>query len=218
MESFLGQIILWPLPWAPAGWLPCDGRLLPIAQNTALYSLLGTVYGGNGTTTFALPDLRMKFPAGAQAMNQVGMQGGASTADLSGVRGIGSLTIGVNNLPSHSHGATFAPGAAANVSVSVPVDSVGAATDSVPGNNKVLATGQAGSLAAKVYSTDAPNTTLAPFTVEVPASTGNVAVDNTGGGQPLPVQVALSGTVNTLSPFLTLNFIIAVQGIYPSRP
>lgn len=218
MESFLGQIILWPVPWVPQGWALCDGSLLSIQQNSALFSLLGTTYGGNGQTTFALPDLRTKFPMGSQSMNQVGMQGGSNTANLAGAMGVGSVTIGVNNLPAHSHGAAFTAGAATAARVAVPVDSEGASTSNAPGPNMVLGTVSAGALAAKVYTTDAPNTTLAPFNIEVPAAGGSVAVENTGGGQPLPIQVGMSGTVTTVPPFTTLNFIIATQGIYPSRP
>ena len=131
----------------------------------------------------------------------------------------GAASIAVNNLPAHTHAATFTPGAAANVSVAVPADSIGSGTDSVPGDNKVLGAGQAGAVAAKLYSTDAANTTLKPFDVSVPAATGTVEVQSTGNGQPLPVAVRLTGApVNTVPPFNTLNFIIAVQGVYPSRP
>lgn len=218
MDPILGQIILWPAPWVPDGWALCDGRQLAIQQNQALFSLIGTTYGGNGQTTFALPDLRTRFPMGSQAMNQVGMQGGSNTANLAGAMGVGSVTIGVNNLPAHNHGAAFTPGPNTAARVAVPADSEGASASNAPGPNMVLGTVSAGALQAKVYSSDAPNTTLAPFNVEVPASTGSVAVDNTGGGQPLPVQVSLSGAIGTVPPYTTLNFIIALQGVYPSRP
>lgn len=218
MDPILGQIILWPVPWVPQGWALCDGSYLPINSNTALFSLIGTTYGGDGVTTFRLPDLRTKFPMGAQAANQVGQQGGSANANLSGATGVGAVTIGVNNLPAHSHGAAFTPGSASVASVAIPVDNVGASTDNAPGPNKVLGNISAGALAAKVYTTDAPNSTLAPFNVEVPASGGSVAVDSTGNGQPLPVQVSLSGSVGTVPPYTTLNFIIALQGMYPSRP
>lgn len=202
----------------PAGWALCDGSQLSIQQNPALFSLIGTIYGGNGQTTFALPDLRTKFPMGSQSMNQVGIQGGSNTANLAGAMGVGAVTIGVNNLPAHNHGAAYTPGAATVARVAVPADSEGASASNTPGPNMVLGTVSAGALAAKVYSTDTPNTTLAPFPIEVPAASGSVAVDNTGGGQPLPIQVGLSGSVNTVPPFTTLNFIICLQGIFPSRP
>lgn len=216
MDPILGQIILWPVPWIPEGWALCDGSLLNINTNQALYSLLGTRYGGDGVNTFKLPDLRSKFPAGSTAPTQIAQQGGAASGTVSGV-GAGSITIGAGNLPAHTHTATFT-GAGVTASVSVPADSNGVASDSSPGTAKVLGNVSAGSLAAKLYSTDAPNTTLAPFDVTVPAAGGTVAVGSTGNGQPLPVQVSFTGTVPTVPPFVTLNFIIAVQGIYPSRP
>lgn len=219
MDPILGQIILWPIAWVPDGWVPCDGRLLPLNQYQALYSLLGTRFGGDGVTTFGVPDLRSKFPIGAQNVTQVGQTGGAATADLSGVTGAGAVTIGLNNLPSHTHAATFTPGVATTASVAVPADDNGNGTENVPGTNKVLATLSAGAIQAKVYTTDAPNTTLKPFDVSVPASTGTVEVQSTGNGQALPVSVRLTGApVNTVPPYNTLNFIMAVQGIYPSRP
>lgn len=218
MEPFVGMIMLWPVPWVPAGWALCDGRILSIQQNSALFSLIGTMYGGDGNTTFALPDLRQRFPAGTQVMNGVAQLGGSATANLTGASGVGSVTIGLNNLPPHTHNATFTPGAAGSVSVAIPADNVGASSDSAPGNNKVLGNGSAGAVPARLYSTDAPNTTLAPFNVDVPASSGSVAVQPAGNGQPLPVQVSLTGNVGTMPPFVTLNFIIALQGIYPSRP
>ena len=66
-EPYYGEIMLWPIPYAPEGWAFCDGRLIPIVQNYALYSLLGTRFGGDGRTTFALPDLRGRVPVGAGA-------------------------------------------------------------------------------------------------------------------------------------------------------
>ena len=155
---------------------------------------------------------------GAVFASGLGQLGGAAAADLAGVRGEGSVSIGVEHLPPHSHGATFTPGPGASVSVSVPADANGASAESAPGPNRVLGNVSAGSLAARVYSTDAPNTTLAPFHIEVPSGAGAVTVGDTGNGHALPLRVALSGSVGTLPPFTTLNFIIATEGIYPLRP
>jgi microcystin-dependent protein len=218
MDPILGQIILWPVPWVPQGWALCDGSVLPINNNQALFSLIGTTYGGDGVTNFRLPDLRTKFPMGTQAMTQVGQQGGSSSASMAGAMAVGSITIGLNNLPPHRHAAAFTPGTGVAARVAVPVDSEGVSTDSSPGPNKVLGNISAGALAAKVYSSDTPNTTLSPFNIEVPASSGSVAVENTGGGQPVPFQAQLNGSIGTTPPYTTFNFIIAMQGIYPSRP
>lgn len=218
MDPILGQIILWPVPWVPKGWALCDGSVLPINHHQALFSLIGTYYGGDGVSTFRLPDLRNKFPMGTQIMNQVAMQGGSTSANLSGARGVGSVTIGLDHLPPHSHGATFTAGAAATVGIAVPVDATGPSSDSSPGPTKVLGNISAGALQARGYSTDNADSTLKPFHVEVPASGGSVAVGNAGGGQPLPVQVSLAGDVGTVPPYMTLNFIMALEGVYPSRP
>ena len=80
MDPILGQIILWPLNWVPDGWMACEGQELSIQANTPLYSLLGTTYGGNGSTTFKLPDLRSRVPLGAQIPTQVGSVSGAAAA------------------------------------------------------------------------------------------------------------------------------------------
>ncbi len=218
MDPILGQIILWPIPWVPIGWALCDGSLLAINQHQALYTLLGNYFGGDGQQTFALPDLRNRFPMGAPGMTGIAQKGGAATANMSGASGAGSVTIGVNNLPAHSHGAAFTGAAAASVSVAVPVDAVGPATDSVPGAGKVLGCVTGGITPPKLYATDAATSTLRPFDVALPAAAGTIAVSTTGAGQPLPVQVALSGAIGTVPPYTTLNFIIAMQGIYPSRP
>lgn len=218
MDPILGQIILWPIPWVPRGWALCDGSLLPINQNQALYTLLGTYFGGDGQQTFALPDLRNKVPMGTQTMNAIAQKGGATTASLTGATGVGSVTIGLNNLPAHSHEATFTGAAAATLSVAVPIDAVGPATDTIPGPGKVLGSVTGGLTPPKLYTSDAATSTLKPFDVTLPAAAGTVTVNNTGAGQPLPVQVSLGGTIPTVPPFTTLNFIIATEGIFPSRP
>lgn len=91
-EAFLGEIRLFGGNFAPVGWLPCDGQLLPIADNDALYSLLGTTYGGDGQTTFGLPDLRGRMPVHQQNQTPLGASGGTET-----------VTLLPTQLPSHSH-------------------------------------------------------------------------------------------------------------------
>src|SRR6185503_17212020 len=96
-EPFLGMIIIVPYNFAPRGWAFCNGQILPIAQNTALFSLLGTTFGGNGQTTFALPDLRGRVP------NSSGQGPGLSSYDLGQVGGVESETLTINQLPAHNH-------------------------------------------------------------------------------------------------------------------
>lgn len=217
MDPFIGQIILWPGLWVPQGWALCDGSTVNVSEYQALFSLIGYTYGGNGSSTFALPDLRSKVPVGTTAMNAVGQKAGAATASVTAV-GTGSVTIGVNNLPGHTHTATFTPGGGTtSVSIAIPADA-GGETDNVPGTGLVLGKAVTGSATTKIYSSNAATTTLKPFSVDVPAGGGSVANASTGGGAALPITVNVPVSVSTLQPSLTLNYIIATTGIYPNRP
>jgi microcystin-dependent protein len=169
---FLAQITLFAGNFAPRGWAFCQGQILAVSQNTALFAILGTTYGGNGQTTFALPDLRGRVPVGP------GQGPGLSNYDLGQVAGTESVTLNSNQLPAHTH--TLNANSAA-----------GSLRD--PGGN-VLAKEATGQTA--VYTNAAPNTALNA------ASVGSV-----GGGQP----------VSIVQPYLAINFIIALEGIFPSR-
>jgi microcystin-dependent protein len=98
MEPYIGQIQLFAFGWAPVGWQVCAGQLLPIASNTALFSLLGTTYGGDGRTTFALPDLRGRVPVG------FGQGPGLSNYDLGQAGGSETVTLTGAQIPVHNHG------------------------------------------------------------------------------------------------------------------
>jgi microcystin-dependent protein len=177
MEPFLGQITLFPFFFAPRGWAFCEGQLMPISQNTALFSLLGTYYGGNGTSNFALPDLRGRAPVGQ------GQGPGLSSYDLGGIQGVETVTLLASQAPSHSH--PF-PAFAAQATTNAP----------------------SGALPAEGHSTGrgAPAVnTYAPPGTAVPLASGQVTP--AGGGLPH----------NNLQPYLTLNWCIALQGIYPPR-
>lgn len=169
-EPYLGMIIIVPYNFSPRGWAFCNGQILPIAQNTALFSLLGTTFGGNGQTTFALPDLRGRCP------NSSGQGPGLSSYDLGQVGGTESTTITINQMPGHNH--MVAPSASTNApSASKPTNNVPAqfdGYDALPGS---------------------------------PVAMAATASSLTGGSQPTPL----------LSPYLTLNYCIALEGIFPSR-
>lgn len=92
MDPYLGEIKLWPLTYAPEGWALCNGAILPISGNEALFSLLSTYYGGNGTTTFALPDLRGRVPVSAGTTMNIGTKGGSET-----------VTLTAQQVPPHGH-------------------------------------------------------------------------------------------------------------------
>jgi microcystin-dependent protein len=165
-EPFLAEIKIVGFNFAPRGWSFCDGQLLPINQNQSLYSLLGTTYGGDGRTTFGLPDLRGRAPL-SPGSNSQGQKSGSETN-----------TLAVTEMPSHTH-AVMASSTTQN-----------AAT---PATN-LLATTGGGRRPIVPYGDGSSNITAM------------TATENTGG-QP----------VNNMQPFLTLNFCIALQGLFPSR-
>jgi len=125
-EPFLGEIRLFSFNFAPQGWALCDGQILPIAQNTALFSLLGTQYGGNGQTTFALPDLR-----GRVAIH-MGQGPGLSPYTQGEVGGAETVTLGQNELPPHSHTAAVSQGGSMGNRPGGNVPSAGGAYTATP--------------------------------------------------------------------------------------
>ncbi len=165
-EPFIAQIMMFGGNFAPRGWAMCNGQILSIAQNTALFSLLGVTYGGDGQTTFGLPDLRGRVPVG------FGQGPGLSPVILGQAAGVEFVALLQNQMPQHNH-----PISASN----------GAATGSRPGNAFLSAGGS--------YSTSA-DTTMNPAMVGI-----------SGGGQPH----------ENRQPFLGINFIIALEGIFPAR-
>lgn len=188
-EPFLGMVILVPYNFAPRGWAFCQGQILSIAQNTALFSLLGTTFGGNGQTTFALPDLRGRVP------NSAGQGPGLANYDLGEVGGVENTTLTLLQMPIHNH---IVPASGLTAIANVK---------GAPGNQKspvgnVPAVEAAGVTA--VYSSAAPDQTMATGAVTVG---GSANATTNGGSQPFSL----------LNPFLTMNYCIALEGIFPSR-
>ena len=170
-DPFVAEIRIFGFNFAPSGWAFCDGQLLPISQNTALFSLLGTTYGGNGASTFALPDLQGRAPM------QPGQGPGLSLHDLGEAGGSETVTLLESEMPSHAH-------------------TLRAATQDNADVNLVSASSSfAGSTGGTLYQ-DSANTSLA-FEALAPA----------GGDAPH----------NNMMPYLTLNFCIALQGVFPPR-
>ncbi|HVW96145.1 MAG TPA: tail fiber protein [Mucilaginibacter sp.] len=175
-EPFLGSIVLFAGNFAPRGWALCNGQILSIASNTALFSILGTTYGGNGQTTFALPDFRGRTP-----MNW-GQGPGLSIRDIGEMSGSETVTLISTQMPMHNHLINASAGTA----------------DQASPNNNFLA-----------VSTD-PDSGGNPlnFTATANGATLNPqAVGLAGGSQPH----------NNMQPFLAVSFIIALEGIFPSR-
>ncbi|MGE7993777.1 phage tail protein [Pseudomonas sp. NPDC089554] len=192
-EPFLGEIIIFGGNFAPRGWAFCQGQLLSVAQNTALFSILGTTYGGNGQTTFGLPDMRGRSPIGA------GQGPGLTPIELGEQAGTEQVTLTSMNVP---------PVTVNMTQVTVPVAIPVAIADSnlaIPSNASVLgkSVDSAGTGATvDIYSSEQPTTTLAPFTAR---PTG--AAFTSGGNVPIEIR----------SPYLGVNYIIATAGLFPSR-
>ncbi|MCB2376440.1 tail fiber protein [Hymenobacter sp. BT635] len=174
-EPYLGEIRPVTIPYAPKGWYFCNGQLLSIQQNQALFSLLGTTYGGNGTTTFALPDLRSRIPVGA------GQAPGLSNYVLGQVGGQESVALQAAQMPQHVHPFT---------------GSLQTSPDQDEGNPN-LQLPAIGTLSQ--YSNGANNTAM--------GGTISGATTTAGGGQPHENRM----------PYQALNYVIAYQGIFPSR-
>jgi microcystin-dependent protein len=127
MDPFIGEIRVVPFNFAPAGWALCDGQLLPLAQNTALFSLLGTTYGGNGTTNFALPNLQARVPVHA------GQGPGLSPISLGQTGGLAAVTLTAAQVPVHGHSAARAATTNRPVAGTLPADGGSYAPASVAG-------------------------------------------------------------------------------------
>ena len=162
-EPFIGQIILFAGNFAIRGYAMCNGQILPIAQNTALFSILGTTYGGNGQTTFALPDLRGRVPI------HVGQGPGLSSYDLGQVGGTENVTLTQNNLPPHSHQLNVSAGAKGNIAVPtnnfLGIGNLPSSGENVNNYNNAAATGamNAGSITGGGNSIPFPN--IQPYLV-----------------------------------------------------
>lgn len=168
-EPFLGEIKMFAGNFAPRGYAFCNGQLLAVSQFDALFSLLGTIYGGDGRTTFALPDLRGRTPI------HVGSGPGLTLRNIGTRGGQERVTLATNNLPAHNHGSITAVNDAAN------------------------STSPAGNTLA--------NSTTPVYVPGSPQAMDPAAVTTTGSGQSHP----------NMMPFHAIHYIIALQGVFPSR-
>ncbi len=169
-EPFVGEIRMFAGNFAPQGWAFCDGQLLAINQNDALFSLFGTIYGGDGRTTFGLPDLRGRVPIHA------GQGPGLSERRLGSKGGAEKVTLTTNQLPSHTHA----------VKGTNDIADAADPTNAVPAQSTTV----------DLYAPVAPTVDFNP-----------AAVPNVGGSQ----------SHTNVMPFLCVNFIVALFGVYPSR-
>jgi microcystin-dependent protein len=175
-ESYLSEIRIFSFGFAPKGWALCNGQLLPINQNQALFSLLGTTYGGDGRTNFALPNLQGRVPIHFDGSHLLGQVGGAT-----------AVTLNHGTMAAHSH--------------PMQADSTTSGTAQTPTTASVLGISAgrgnpAADFNVSIYNSAGPGAALA-----------SQVIGNIGGGQPHINQ----------QPYLTLNFSIALQGVFPSR-
>jgi len=172
-DPFVAEIRIFPFNFAPKGWAWCNGQLMPISQNTALFSLLGTTYGGDGKSTFALPDLQGSAPM------HPGQGPGLSLHDLGEMGGSETVTLLTSEMPAHSHALR-----ANNANGDTPS----------PGGNSLARTGT-----SNTYQQNSTNNLVGMAPQSLPVG---------GGGLPH----------NNMMPYLTFNFNIALQGVFPPRP
>lgn len=221
---FLGTILPWPIPFAPQGWAFCNGQSLPVAQNQALYSLISNIYGGN-TVNFNLPNLIGRMPIGSIGMGTAPLN--TISAQLATTGGVVQTTLKSTQIAAHGHSisstATAGGSSTVNVNVNVAIPCNTDAYDAtkatnIPGSTVRLGQGKAGSFTTNIYTTSAatPNASLAPFTA---TGTGTVSVaaptiSSICTGQ-TPAQTEAVPVVN---PYLAINYIIAIEGLYPMRP
>ncbi|NLR82569.1 phage tail protein [Chitinophaga eiseniae] len=180
ISPFVAEIMIFPFNFAPVGFALCAGQLIPLSQNTALFSLLGTNYGGDGKSNFGLPDLQGRVPIG------VGQGPGLTQRDIGEKAGVETVTLALTELPSHTHLVTQTP-------LAIPMGDVNNTYNPV-GNYLGTTTG------TQLYGS-------VPDTVNIPLKS---TIQAANGGYPnLPL--------NNMQPYLALNFVIALQGVFPPR-
>lgn len=243
-EPLLGQIMLFAGNYAPEGWALCNGALMAINQNQALYSIIGVTYGGNGSTTFALPDLRGRVPIG---MGQY-TENGTTTNYISGQKyGAASQAIAINNIPAHTHGVdlskatTSVPATGLSVattvsdvtitataSYGVPATTDTSSPSSTPGTDYVLGiskTSSGSGLNTYYKPTDSTkNVSLKQSNITVTGSSKVTATSTltgtatgTIGGTMTATQTGGGQPFDNRQPSIVMNYIIAITGMYPVR-
>ncbi len=196
MEAYIGTIMGWAPNFAPRGWAFCAGQILPIAQYSAVFSLLGTMYGGNGVQTFALPNLQGRVPIGA------GQSPGTSFYTQGEMSGVENTTLLQSQMPMHTHVAQ------SNLTTTIPATTT-AATATAPSGTEIFAapngaTDGGENVTVKAYGA----ATSANTTLQGGGVTGSITIGVAGGSQP----------VSILQPYQVIQYVICLEGIFPPRP
>jgi microcystin-dependent protein len=225
MDAFMGSVLAVGFNYPPRGWLFCNGQTVPVQQNAAMFALLGTMYGGDGQNTFGIPDLRGRVVVGSQQQGPglmnvpQGEKGGANTTTVISTGAV-SFTIGINNLPQHNHAVTV-PGSAFTASSTLNATSKGPGS-AAPSNNATLSNTGTGPTSGAMYlTTTGPATDLVALNSQSVTTTlvGNASVNSgtTGSGTAVSAPVTTSANISNMQPYIGLNYIICMEGIFPSR-
>jgi microcystin-dependent protein len=202
-DQYIGVIQMIAFAFVPEHFTFCSGQLIPIAQNNALFSLIGDHYGGDARTVFGIPDFRARMAIGS---NEMGNAPGLTSFPLGTKLGAQTHTLTESQMPAHSHAAVFTPSGGGGVSASLEAYSVGASSDT-PSTGDYLSGGGAnplfgtGGLGAQLVE-------LGGLTVSGGGGGGAVTVGDTGGSRPFEI----------VNPLQAVNFAICTNGLYPSRP
>jgi microcystin-dependent protein len=222
MDEYLGMIMPVAFNFVPRGWAACNGQLLSISQNSALFALLGTTYGGNGQTTFALPDLRgrtlvgMGQGTGLSPVNMGDLVGSNTTTVAAS--GNAMVSIDATHLPKHSHPVSIAgAGLTATSTLHATASGPGAAA---PTEGAALGTTGGGPGSAAIYvgnATTGVALNAGSVTTKLAGQVDTNTGENTGGGAPIAVPVSTTATASVMQPSLGINYVICIEGIFPSR-
>jgi len=245
MDPMLGMIFMVPWNWAPNNYQLCQGQTINLQQYEALFSLTGTVFGGNGSTNFMLPNLQGRAPVGT------GQATSGSYFTLAASGGAEQTTLSASNLVAHTHGATFTSGGGgggsvtATGAVTLPVTGTSSSSavsgtispaalssQTTGGSNLPSATaktvGRASGTSTNFYPPSASDVAVpTTFSLNADAGTisgtasGNVTLSVSGGSGSGTVSIAPAGSsvpFSNMPPFLAMSFVIAMNGLYPDRP
>lgn len=213
MDAFIGTVMLVANNYAPLGWVDCNGQLLNINAYQALYSLLGTTYGGDGRTTFGVPNLQGRVPVG------IGQGAGLNNYVLGATGGTETVTLTANQMPAHTHNATQANSTVSGGTVSGATVTIKAASNA--GDHNSPAANDA--LGAFSYNGDAVNAYVSGVTPTVALQGGSISGGSISGATVTNGAITNAPTGgnqahSNMQPYIALRYIICTEGIYPQHP
>ncbi|WP_440785019.1 phage tail protein [Pseudomonas syringae] len=195
MDVFMGSIMMFGFDFAPYGWVQCNGQTMSVNQYQALYSLMGVTYGGNGSSTFMVPNLQGRVPVNqGSGVNLTPRVMGASS-------GVEKVTVAIANMPAHVHALSTLT---ATTTINLANPAVAGATIAPTTDNAFIGASTTGPMSANIFS---PNAGTTPVVQKGVTTAVGGTMQPVGGSLPL----------DSMNPFLVVNFSIALQGIFPTR-